>query len=125
MTRLLPFALLSAFALAPAPDVTATWNLTGDVQGYPIAETCVLTQTEMKIAGTCKDTLASRAVTGTVTEKSVSFSHPSEYEGQALVLTYTGNLDDAGKLSGTIDVAPLGYSGVFSATKATVTVVKP
>lgn len=118
LPRLLPFALVTAFAFAPAPDLTATWKIDGNVEGVPVVETCILTQTDATLAGTCKDTLATRTVTGTVAEKMITFSHPSEYQGQPLVLTFAGNLDETGKLSGTIDVSPLGYQGVFSATKA-------
>jgi hypothetical protein len=122
---LLPFALVSALAQAPAPVVT-TWNLTGNVEGVTFNETCVLTQTDATLAGTCKDDLATRAVTGTVADKAITFSHPSEYQGQALTLSFAGHLDDAGGvLSGSVDVAPLGYSGTFTATKATAATLPP
>jgi hypothetical protein len=118
LTQLLPFALVSAFALAPAPDVTTTWNLNGSVEGVNFTETCVLTQSDAKLSGTCKDDLATRTVSGSVADKAITFSHPSEYQGQALTLTFAGHLDDAGALSGTVDVQPLGYSGSFTATRA-------
>jgi hypothetical protein len=118
LPRLLPVALVPAFVLAPAPDVTTTWNLTGNVEGVTFTETCALTQSDVKLSGTCKDDLATRVVTGSVADKSLTFSHPSEYQGQALTLTFTGHVDDAGALSGAVDVQPLGYSGTFSATKA-------
>jgi len=118
MLRLLPFIFVSAFALAPVPDLTATWKIDGNVEGVPVVETCVLTQTDAKLGGTCTDPMATRTVTGTVADKMITFSHPSEYQGQPLVLTFAGNLDETGKLIGTIDVSPLGYQGVFSASKA-------
>ena len=120
MTRILSFALLAATAFAADPIATGTWALTGDVQGYPINESCVLTQTDVAIAGTCTDgAKVDRVVTGKVTDKGFTFSHPSEYQGDPLTLTFAGTLDATGKLSGTIDVQPLDYQGTFSATKAT------
>jgi hypothetical protein len=120
---LLPFVLVSVFALAPAPapapDLNATWSLTGSVEGVTFMETCALVQADTKLSGTCKDDIATHDVTGTVAEKSVTFSHASQYEGQALTLSFAGHLDDTGALSGTVDVQPMGYSGTFSATKAT------
>jgi len=119
LPRLLPLAFVSAFALAPAPDLNATWSLTGSVEGVTFMETCALVQADTKLSGTCKDDIATHDVTGTVAEKSVTFSHASQYEGQALTLSFAGHLDDTGTLSGTVDVQPIGYSGTFSATKAT------
>ena len=119
MTRILSIALLAAAAFAADPIATGTWTLTGDVQGYPINESCVLTQTDAAIAGTCTDSAkVDRVVTGKVTDKGFTFSHPSEYQGDPLTLTFAGALDPTGKLSGTIDVQPLDYQGTFSATKA-------
>jgi len=115
--RLLPLALVSAFATAPAPDLNATWSLNGSVEGVTFAETCALTQTDAQLSGSCKDDLATRVVTGTVADKAVTFSHASEYQGQALTLNFAGHLDDAGALSGSVDVQPLGYQGTFTATK--------
>jgi hypothetical protein len=121
MTRILSIALLFAAQTATvpaAPVATGSWTITGDVQGYPITETCTLTQTDSKIAGTCTNGEKTQPTTGTVADKTITFSHPGEYEGQPLTLTFAGQLDDAGKLSGTIDVQPLNFQGVFNATKS-------
>jgi hypothetical protein len=124
MIRLLPIALLfvaqtSAVPAAPvAPIAAGNWTISGDVQGFPINETCTLTQTDAKIAGTCTNGEKTQPTTGTVADKSITFSHPGEYQGEALTVTFSGQLDDSGKLSGTIDVQPLNFQGVFNATKA-------
>jgi len=114
MTLLLVSALFFAAAVPVNPIATGTWALTGDVQGYPVTESCVLTQTDAAIAGTCIDSAkVSRTVTGTVAEKTITFAHPSEYNGDPLTLTFKGTLDDSGTLKGTIDVYPLDYQGTF------------
>ena len=119
MTRLLASTLLFAAAVATDPIAAGTWALTGDVKGYPVTESCILTQTEAVIAGTCTDSgKVARVVTGTVADKTITFAHPSEYQGDPLTLTFKGTLDAAGVLKGTIDVYPLDYQGTFSAAKA-------
>jgi hypothetical protein len=55
MTRILSFTLFAAAALTADPIATGSWNLTGDVQGYPVTESCVLTQTDAALSGTCTD----------------------------------------------------------------------
>ena len=118
MKRLLLLFLASTSALLAQPTVPGTWTITGDVQGYPINETCIFTQDKDKITGSCKDSDGKAYdTTVTVTDKKVVFVHAGEYEGQALTLTYTGTYNDKGELSGDIDVQPLNYDGTFTAKK--------
>ena len=119
MKRILPLLILSTTTLLlAAPTVPGSWTITGDVQGYPINEACTFTQAKDAITGSCK---TSEGKTYDTTVKidgdKVIFVHASEYEGQALTLTYTGTYNNKGELSGSIDVAPLGYDGVFTAKK--------
>jgi hypothetical protein len=119
MKRILPLLLLSTSALlAQKPTIPGAWTITGDVQGYPIKETCTFTQGKDKITGSCiVEGGKTYDTTVTVTDQKVVLVHASEYEGQALILTYTATFNDKGELSGTIDVAPLGYDGTFTAKK--------
>jgi hypothetical protein len=120
MKRFLPLLVLSASSLlAQKPVVPGSWTITGDVQGYPIKETCTFTQGKDKITGTCTVSDGKTYdTTVTVTDQKVTLVHASEYEGQALTLTYTGVYNDKGELSGAIAVQPLGYDGTFTAKKA-------
>ncbi len=125
MKRLLPLLLLSATALsttafAAPPAVPGSWTISGDVQGYPINETCTFTQDAKdkdKITGTCKNDSKTYDTTVTIVDQKVTFVHAGEYEGQALTLTYTGTYSEKGELAGVINVAPLGYDGTFTAKK--------
>jgi hypothetical protein len=119
MKRILPLLLLSTSALlAQKPTMPGAWTITGDVQGYPIKEACTFTQGKDKITGSCVvEGGKTYDTTVTVTDQKVVIVHASEYEGQALTLTYTATFNDKGELSGTIDVAPLGYDGTFTAKK--------
>ncbi len=117
MKLVLPLLLLSTTALFAQPTVPGSWTISGDVQGYPINETCTFTQAKDKITGSCIADGKTYDTTVTVTDKKVVFVHASEYEGQALTLTYTGTYNDKGELAGDIDVSPLGYAGTFTAKK--------
>ncbi|CAN5737856.1 hypothetical protein BH10ACI4_BH10ACI4_19140 [soil metagenome] len=125
MKRLLPLLLLSTTALsttafAAPPAVSGAWTITGDVQGYPITESCTFgpdAKDKDKITGTCKTGDKTYDTTVTIVDQKVTFVHAGEYEGQALTLTYIGSYSEKGELSGVINVAPLGYDGTFSAKK--------
>jgi hypothetical protein len=117
MKRVLSLLILSTSALAAQPAVPGSWTITGDVQGYPITETCTFTQAQDKIVGSCVSEGKTYDTTVTITDQKVVFVHAGEYEGQALTLTYTGIYNDKGDLAGAIDVEPLGYDGTFTAKK--------
>ena len=118
MKFVLPLLLLSTAALFAQPTVPGSWTITGDVQGYPINETCTFTQDKDKITGSCKDSEGKAYdTTVTINDKKVIFAHGGEYEGQALTLTFTGTYNDKGELAGDIDVQPLNYDGTFTAKK--------
>ena len=118
MKRLLLLFLASTSILLAQPTVPGSWTITGDVQGYPINETCVFTQDKDKITGSCKNAEGkSYDTTVTVSDKKVVFAHGGEYEGQALTITFTGTYNDKGELAGDIDVQPLNYDGTFTAKK--------
>lgn len=119
MKRFLPLLILSTTALFAQPTVPGSWTITGDVQGYPINETCTFKQAADKISGSCTNSDGKTYDTAvTIDGTKVVFIHGGEYEGQALTLTYTGTYNDKGDLSGAIDVKPLGYDGTFTAKKA-------
>ena len=118
MKRVLPLLILSTTALFAQPTVPGSWTITGDVQGYPVNETCTFTQDKDKITGSCKGSYGKAYdTTVTINGQKVIFVHASEYEGQPLTLTYTGTYNDKGELSGDIDVQPLNYAGTFTAKK--------
>jgi hypothetical protein len=119
MKRIVCLFLASASTLLAQPTVPGAWTITGDVQGYPINESCSFTQDKDKVGGTCKNAEGKTFdTTVTVKDQKVIFVHGGEYQGQALTLTFTGVWNDKGELSGAIDVQPLNYDGSFTAKKA-------
>lgn len=107
---------ISAFAFAADSKMAGTWKIEGDVQGYPIRETCTLSGPDDKLTGSC---VGEKTVDATAVFNGTTFTmkHPGEYQGEALTLTFAGKVQTDGGLSGSIDVQPLNYDGTFTAKK--------
>jgi len=119
MKRAIALLSLTAVSMFAQPTVPGAWTIIGDVQGYPINESCTFAQDKEKIAGSCKNAEGKTFdTTVTVKDQKVVLVHGGEYQGQALTLTFTGVWNDKGELSGAIDVQPLNYDGTFTAKKA-------
>ncbi len=115
-TLLLAFCLLAlSVTAAHAADVSGTWNVDGDVYGHPVKFTCDLTQEGETLSGTAALETANVPVTGSVKDALVVFEYDTEAEGVLYHLVFTGKLDEAGVMRGTIAVA--GVEGTFTATK--------
>ena len=117
-TKLLSLLLFSASAFAADTSITGTWAIDGNVQGTPVPELCKIVQTENKLSGTCKNGDKITPITGSVDGKKITISHPGEYQGDPLTITFAGTLNDGGVIVGNIDVEPQGYYGTFTAKKA-------
>lgn len=113
-----PAAGQGAPAPAPAP-VSGAWKVAGDIMGYPVDQLCTFAQDGKKLTGSCKssDDKANVEINGEVDDKKATWSFKTEYNGEAITVTFKGTLDDATHLKGDIDVQPLGASGTFTAQK--------
>lgn len=111
-------ALLTATAQT-APSASGTWALAYDVAGLSINMTCVVTQADNKLTGTCTgDDKVAHALTGEVKGQSVTFKFDKTYDGSPITDTFTApDGMAAGKMKGTMSVSPLDVSGTFTATK--------
>ncbi len=125
--RMAAFSVMaSACAAAQTPASTPAaghWVISGDVQGVSVAVTCDLTVADDTLAGTCIDGLGKkRTATGTLKDGALSWSFPSEYEGNAITLNFSGKLDDSGaRMSGSIYCPEYQADGTFGAKKTPVT----
>jgi len=123
MKTLKPLALVLTFSTLPAlwqsNSISGDWRVSGDIMGNPVDQVCAFTQDGKKLTGSCKSGDASKPVevTGEVNEKKVTWKFDSQYHGEALTLIFTGALDAASQLQGTIYVQPYGVEGAFSAKK--------
>jgi hypothetical protein len=85
--------------------------------GYQGSADCTLKQEDNKITGTCTSGGTVQGVTGEITDEKVTFRHASEYEGQALTLTYTGKFESPTALAGELYVQPFDVGGTFRGTR--------
>lgn len=117
---LLPILLSTFLYTAPAADsLTGNWQIKGDVMGNPVNSACTFKQADTVLTGSCTGAEGSvQPVTGAVKNGTVTFQHAAEYEGQPLIVVYTGTLASPAELKGTIDVQPMGAAGTFTATPA-------
>jgi hypothetical protein len=111
---------------APTPDAapmiaSGTWKIDGDIQGTPVLLTCVFSQNENKISGTCTgaaEEKATRTLVGEATEKGVGWHFDSEYQGQPITVSMKATLTaDGAKMTGTMTVAPFDVEGTFTGVK--------
>jgi hypothetical protein len=102
------------------PVVAGTWKIDGDVQGTPVKMTCLLTQAEHRLTGTCTgagDDTTPRALAGMTMERGLGWRFDSEYQGQPIAITMRATLTADGKMNGTMTVAPMNAEGTFVAVK--------
>ena len=117
---LLPLTLLAALHASPANDsLSGTWQVTGDVMGNPIDQSCALKQTGATLGGSCVGNTGEKLeVTGEVKDGKVVFRYKTDYQGQPLTIVYTATAVSARQLKGTVDVQPMSVSGTFTASPA-------
>ena len=118
-TLLLPvLTILAAIPLAAADSVSGKWQLHQNIVGNESDLSCTFTQTGDQLAGTCDGPMGMVKVTGKISEKTVSFSFQSQYNGNPLTMTYTGTLASEAKITGKVNVDAYGVDGEFVATLA-------
>jgi hypothetical protein len=109
------FTAASAFAVG-APNLNGQWTVHNDIAGNESDQECKFVLTDTKLSGTCKSADKEVQINGSLDGKKLTWKYDSEYNGSPLTLTYTTTLDDSDKISGSVEVAPFGITGDFSAT---------
>jgi hypothetical protein len=103
------------------PIATGTWKIDGNVMGNPVTMTCVLTEAEHKLAGTCTgagEDRTPRTLTGTATPKGVNWRFDDQFQGQPISFSINATMSaDGAKMNGTLSIAPMNVGGDFVATK--------
>jgi hypothetical protein len=110
--------LLASLRVANAADVSGTWHVTGSVSDNPVDATCTFTEKDAALTGTCvRKDKGTVDATGSVKGQTIEWHYNSEYNGDAITITYSGTLGKDGGISGTIVVDPYRATGEFTATK--------
>jgi len=103
-------------ALALAADVTGKWRFeveTSAGSGSPLFD---LKQDGEKLTGTYTGALGEAPVTGTVKGDDVEITFEVSPTGEKLVVKYTGKLEGADKIKGTVDLGGMA-KGTFTGEK--------
>ena len=106
--------VLASVALSAA-DISGTWNVEGDVAGYPVKFACTLKQDDRTLTGTATIGGKEVTLTGSAKESVVTFTFDVDHEGTIYTNVFTGTLGDNGAIDGTIEVGR--QVGTFNAKK--------
>lgn len=107
-----------AVPVVAADGVSGKWQVHQSIAGNEADFACTFTQTGDDLAGSCEGLQGTMKLAGKVAEKKVSWTINTEYNGGPLTLKYSGTLESAEKMSGTVSVDPYGVEGDFTATPA-------
>jgi hypothetical protein len=116
------FALIVAaasagLANAPAVDISGTWVFSVDLDNGGHGDpTFVFKQDKRTLAGSYDGPLGQYKVAGTIKENKAVFGFEFTNEGEAHKATYTGAIESATKMSGTLEITD-GPKGKWTATR--------
>lgn len=104
-TIVAPSAVLAA---APSADISGTWTTSFDSQVGQQTYTYTFTLEGEALTGHAKSNLGEGDLRGTVDGDKVTFVENLNYQGQALAITYTGQIVSADEIKFKRDVAGAG-----------------
>jgi hypothetical protein len=98
----------AAVAAAPAADISGTWTTSFDSQVGQQTYTYEFEVEGSTLTGHAKSNLGEGGLSGTVDGDKVTFVENLDYQGQALAITYTGQIVSADEIKFKRDVAGAG-----------------
>ena len=114
---LLLITAYAAFAVAADDSpFSGKWQVAQSIAGNDITQNCTFTQKGNDLTGSCGGQQGTIQIAGKVTEKKVTWSFKTEYNGSPLTVIYTGTMDAQKKISGSVLVEEFSVSGDFTAT---------
>ncbi len=105
-----------AVAAAPSADINGTWTTEFDSQVGKQTYTYDIKVEGETLTGHAKSNLGEGDLSGTVDGDKVTFVENLNYQGQALAITYTGQIVSADEIKFSRDVAGQGGES-FTATR--------
>ena len=110
--------LIASVAFAATASLTGTWNVEQDIAGNASTVPITFKQEGEKLVGTMKGPDAKELpVKGEVKGDMVNWEYATDYEGNPLTIKFSGKIDASGKISGSVEVSPMGVEGTFTAKK--------
>jgi hypothetical protein len=116
-----PFLLALAAGVAwgaDEPSVTGEWRIHRSAGGNESQQTCTLTQEDQELTGECSADAGPVKATGKIEGKKVTLTYKTERDGSPLTIVYTGTVESASKISGTVTAVEFGIDGEFTATRS-------
>ena len=107
--------------LARGPEtrsVSGKWTLHYNISGAEGDLACTFDQNDKDFTGDCTGDQGSVSGTGKLDDNKITFQYKTEYNGEMLTIIYTGTLESPAKVTGKVDVQPMGVEGDFTLTKA-------
>jgi len=110
-------AVVTAMTPSTASDITGTWVFSVDLDSGGHGDpTFVFKQDKESITGTYDGPLGKYDVTGSIKDNKATFGFEFENDGVKHKISYTGTLESATKMSGTMEITD-GPKGKWTATK--------
>ena len=107
--------LAATSSFAASPNLTGKFAVHNSIAGNESDMTCSFVRTDGTLTGSCKGE-KEIPITGSVDGNKVTWKYDTDHDGTPLTLTYTATLGDSDTFSGSVDVAPYGITGDFTAT---------
>jgi hypothetical protein len=107
-TMLAAASVLVAPAVVAAQDINGTWTTSFESQVGTQTYTYTIKVEGDKLTGHAKSNMGEGPLAGTVTGAKVTFVESLDYQGQALAITYTGDIVSADEIKFKRDVAGAG-----------------
>jgi len=105
-------------ALTPAIDISGTWVFSVDLENGGHGDpTFVFKQDKESLNGTYEGPLGQYNVSGTIKDNKAVFGFEFTNDDAKRKATYTGTVESATKMSGTLDITPDGPKGKWTGTK--------
>ena len=117
---LAPFLLaVAAFSASAADDASLTgkWKIQRSAAGNESQQDCTFTQKDRDLTGTCEDDRGTVKISGKVDGKKVSWTYKGESPGGQVTVVYTGAVESAAKISGSVEALEYSITGEFTATR--------
>jgi hypothetical protein len=107
---------LCAFVISAA-EVAGSWFMEVETPNGKFESTIDLKQDGEKLAGTIHNQFGDSEITGSIKENDIVLNQKFNFNGQDLLIVYTGKLDATGKLSGRFKFGEQGEGGWIATKK--------
>ncbi len=117
---LIALLLAAASVNARAADdasLTGKWQIQRSAAGNDSQQDCTFTQKEKELTGTCQDERGTVTISGKVDGKKVTWTYKGESPGGQVTVVYTGAVESAGKITGSVEALEFSITGEFTATR--------